>query len=157
MHTSNPGYKPGDYWMVCDLCGFDYRRSQMKQTWDGKWVCREDWEPKHPQLEVEGREDIQAVPVARPDTTDFTNETTLSVAASTGDSTITVADATGVSDHDAVGIMLDDDTVHWTNADGDPVGAVITLYTAMSGDAAIGNTVYTPGDSFGSCASADDL
>lgn len=71
-HTRNPGYRPGNHWVVCDRCGFDIRASEARETWDGLVVCPEDWEPRHPQDFVRGREDKQAAedPVRpRPDNT----------------------------------------------------------------------------------------
>lgn len=62
-------YIPGDYLMVCDVCGFTYRSSEMKKRWDNAWVCKKDFEPQHPQEFVKGRADKVRVPVARPDTT----------------------------------------------------------------------------------------
>jgi len=73
MHTPNPGYIPGDHWMECDICGFDYRYSQMRPNWRGQWVCKKDWEPRHPQDFVRGREDKIAPPVSRKGTTDNTH------------------------------------------------------------------------------------
>lgn len=63
-------YIPGDYLMVCDSCGFTYRRSQMKKRWDGMWVCAKDWEPRHPQEFVRAKADKIRVPVSRPQLTD---------------------------------------------------------------------------------------
>lgn len=60
-------YIAGDYWMICDRCGFKRRRSQMQKTWDGLWVCPEDFETRHPQDYVKGVVDKQSVPVARPE------------------------------------------------------------------------------------------
>lgn len=59
-------YIPGDYWMVCDECGLDYRRSEIRQRWDNAWVCEKDLEPKHPQESVRGIPEKINVPVARP-------------------------------------------------------------------------------------------
>lgn len=67
MHPRNPGYQPGNYWMVCDRCGFDYRRSEMKKEWTGLWVCKADWDPRHPLDFVKGIKEDQSVPVARPE------------------------------------------------------------------------------------------
>jgi hypothetical protein len=41
-------FKPYDYKRECDICGWDYLRSELHKTWDGKLVCKEDFEPKHP-------------------------------------------------------------------------------------------------------------
>ena len=56
--------------MVCDRCGFTIRSSEARKTWDGLMVCAEDWEPRHPQDFVRGKDDKQSVPVARPRPTD---------------------------------------------------------------------------------------
>lgn len=65
-------YIPGDCWMICDVCGFKKRASQMRRRWDGAMVCEKDWEPRHPQELVRFRgDDRQAVPVARPEPTDY--------------------------------------------------------------------------------------
>lgn len=67
---------------------------------------------------------------------------TIGVAAESGDFDITLENATAVDDTDIIGIALDDNWVGWTTVNGDPVGNVVTLTDALSGDAAVGNTVY---------------
>lgn len=59
-------YRPGDHLSVCDRCGFTLLASEMKKTWDGLLVCPADWEPRHPQDFVRGKEDKQSVLDARP-------------------------------------------------------------------------------------------
>jgi hypothetical protein len=63
---SGDSYIPGDYYLVCDVCGVDHRRSDMKKRWDNAWVCKEDWEPRNAQERVRGIPEKIAVPVARP-------------------------------------------------------------------------------------------
>lgn len=65
---STSGYIPGDFWRLCDRCGSRFRSSQTFRTWDGLYVCREDFETRHPQDFVRGRKDLQNVPNPRPDT-----------------------------------------------------------------------------------------
>ena len=61
-------YIPGDPWCVCDRCGFKFRKSQTRKTWDGFVVCKKDWEPRHPQdIGQTPREDKQFVKDARPE------------------------------------------------------------------------------------------
>jgi len=121
----------------------------MQQEWNGLWVCEKCFEPRHPQYDVKGRADRQNVPVARPNTVDTFNTTTLGAAASKGDTSITVASATGIEDNYSIGIVLDNESIHWTLVNGDPVGTTVTLEDAIAeADAASGNTVYIPGDSF---------
>ena len=44
-------YKPGDYKVVCDRCGFERYASECKMTWDNWFVCEDTcWEPKHEQF-----------------------------------------------------------------------------------------------------------
>ena len=61
---------PGDPWVQCDRCGFRYRMSQTRRTWDGLRVCDKDWEPKHPLLNIRAKIDRQAVHDARPESPD---------------------------------------------------------------------------------------
>jgi hypothetical protein len=42
-------YVQGDYKRSCDVCGFDYLRSELKKRWDGAIVCVKDWHPRPPQ------------------------------------------------------------------------------------------------------------
>jgi hypothetical protein len=64
-HDSD-SYIPGDYYLVCDVCGLDFRRSDMKERWDKAWVCHNDWEPRNEQESVRGIPEKINVPVARP-------------------------------------------------------------------------------------------
>ena len=45
-------YASGKYaYFICDVCGFRYRYTNARMTWDNSKVCRECYEPKHPQLD----------------------------------------------------------------------------------------------------------
>jgi len=151
-------YIPGDYWMICHVCGFKIRRSRMKKRYDGAWVCDQCWTPQHPQEFVKSIKETIAVPVARPDDSDIFDETTVKTAGSKGDGTIDLDSVSGLSDTYSLGIVLDDDTVHWTFCDGDPSGNTVTLKEELRNDAAKGNAVYIPGSSFITTAiTQDDL
>lgn len=67
--------------------------------------------------------------------------TALSADADSGDGTITVDSASGISDGDYIGIQLDDGTMQWTTVNGAPAGTTITLTTALTDDAAEDNVV----------------
>src|SRR3990167_4141973 len=58
-HSLSPGFKSGDYWAVCDRCGFDFRVSKLREEWTGAVVCTTCWEPRHPQDFVKSVEDNQ--------------------------------------------------------------------------------------------------
>lgn len=56
----------GEYNVICDVCGFQFKASETRMRWDNARVCTKDWEPRHPQDFVRGRRDRQAVRNARP-------------------------------------------------------------------------------------------
>ena len=58
------------YRMICDVCGFKYWNHDLRRNWKGLYVCRDDWEPRHPQDYVRGVPDDQTVPVSRPEAAD---------------------------------------------------------------------------------------
>ena len=64
--------KLGDYNAICDSCGRKFKASSMIKRWDGLFVCKEDYEPRHPQDFLRVRADKQNVPIARPDPVDDT-------------------------------------------------------------------------------------
>lgn len=48
--NGNHKYIPGDWWVICERCGFRYRKSEMRKEWTGLLVCAKNcWEPRHPQ------------------------------------------------------------------------------------------------------------
>lgn len=66
---STPGWRSGDFWRTCEVCGIRYRASETFKRWDGLYVCAEDFEQRHPQDFVRGRKDQQNVPDPRPEPT----------------------------------------------------------------------------------------
>lgn len=59
--------KLGDYNAICDSCGRKFKASTMLKRWDGLFVCKEDYEVKHPQLSLRVHADKQVVPIPRPE------------------------------------------------------------------------------------------
>jgi hypothetical protein len=43
-----PGWKPGRWSAICDVCGFRFHSDQLYKRWDGLEVCRKDLEARHP-------------------------------------------------------------------------------------------------------------
>jgi hypothetical protein len=60
-------YKHGDWNAECDVCGFEFKASQLRSRWDGLMVCRADYEPRHPSDFFRVRPEDTSVPWARPD------------------------------------------------------------------------------------------
>lgn len=70
-HSRNPGYQPGQHWVVCDRCGFDYRVRDIKAEWNGLAVCKYCWEPRHIQDFLRAhKEQIKPDGVVRPGVAD---------------------------------------------------------------------------------------
>lgn len=59
-----------------------------------------------------------------------------------GQTVITLADATGFAASDVIGVELDDGDMHWTTINGAPSGNDVTLTTALPSAAGEGNQVY---------------
>lgn len=53
-------WESGKYNAICDVCGFKFKNTELRQRWDGFMVCKTDWEIRHPQ------ELIRPVPDQRP-------------------------------------------------------------------------------------------
>lgn len=63
-------YIAGDWWVICDVCGFKKLASQVQKRWDGMIVCSEDWEPRHPQDFLRSVPENTSVPFVRPEPAD---------------------------------------------------------------------------------------
>lgn len=63
-------YDKGDWKALCDVCGREFKASQLNKRWDGLMCCRQDWEPRQPQDFVRGVSDPQLVPWTRPEPSD---------------------------------------------------------------------------------------
>lgn len=87
----NTYWKRGDHNGICQRCGFEFKFSELHKTWDGLWVCADDWEPRHPQDYVRGIPDNQSVRNTSPETPDTYAPffvTSLTSAVGSGDATI---------------------------------------------------------------------
>jgi len=63
-------YRHGDPNAICDRCGFKYKQSDLRKTWDGLWVCKKDWERRHPQDFIRAVEDYSKPPFIRSEADD---------------------------------------------------------------------------------------
>lgn len=57
-----------EYNVLCDVCGFKFKASELKYRWDGLLVCKEDWEIRHPSDFFRTRNDAHKLPFVRSDT-----------------------------------------------------------------------------------------
>jgi hypothetical protein len=69
-------------------------------------------------------------------------ETTVDGNEASGQTVISVADATGISNGDYICIVMDDDNLHTTTVNGAPSGNDVTITDALTAAAADGNKVY---------------
>lgn len=59
-------YVLGDNYVICDICGFQYRRSECRKNWKGQIVCSSDFEHRHPQELIKVRPEKNNVRDPRP-------------------------------------------------------------------------------------------
>lgn len=59
-------YSSGNWNVICDVCGKQYKSTDLRKRWDNLWVCFRDYEERQPQDFVRGVADTQAVPWSRP-------------------------------------------------------------------------------------------
>jgi len=60
-------FKSGLWNAICDRCGFKFKNTDLKQTWDGLMVCASCWEPRHPQELIRPIPDQNKLPWTRPE------------------------------------------------------------------------------------------
>lgn len=63
-------YKKGQWNAICDVCGFKFKSSKLKKTWEGLRVCEHDYETRHPQDFVRGKADTTHPAWTRTEPTD---------------------------------------------------------------------------------------
>lgn len=131
-------YAPGEFYRICARCGFRFHASRTRKTWDGLYVCFEDFESRHPQDFVRGRKDSQNVPDPRPEMAiSFVGPavTKLSAAASAGALTLSVDSSARFVATNRIGVTLSSGNVEAHVVQGVPDGTSI-LMTAALGDSA---------------------
>lgn len=57
----------GQWNAECDVCGFKFKSGDLKERWDGLYVCRDDWEERHPSDFFRARQEDQSTPWTRPE------------------------------------------------------------------------------------------
>lgn len=67
MRTS---FKKGQWVAQCDICDEKFHSSDLKKRWDGLYVCKLDYEVRHPMDFQKGIKDDPSVPWTRPVGTD---------------------------------------------------------------------------------------
>lgn len=66
----SPGWKPGRWSVICDVCGFRYHSDKLKKRWDGLMVCQQDMETRHPQEFLRVQPEKIVPPWVRPESSD---------------------------------------------------------------------------------------
>lgn len=141
---ADPNYIPGDYWIICETCGFQVRSSAARKRWDGLLVCDADWEPRHPQDFVRGRADHQNVPEPAPEPVqNFLGPLTteLTAAASAGATTLAVVSSVRFDATDRLGVMLSSGEMAQAVVSTVPTATSLTISPALPGAALLGAMV----------------
>lgn len=62
--------------VICPVCGFQYKSTEMKRRWDGVYTCEKDWEVRHPLDFYNVKGEDTSVPFVYPDVDGTTESTT---------------------------------------------------------------------------------
>ena len=65
-HSQNK-YLHGSWNVTCDVCGFKFKSCDVKKRWDDLYVCKDDWEPRHPSDLYRAPYEDPSVAFTRPD------------------------------------------------------------------------------------------
>lgn len=94
-------FRSGDYKAICDRCAFQFKASELQEEWDGLKVCRQCWDPKHPQEMIHPIADQNKLPWTRPEDPDvfvtFGKTGNFTVLAGASSATITDSNITSSS------------------------------------------------------------
>ena len=60
-------YDHGNPNKICDGCGQKYKASELRETWDHKFMCSYDWEQRQPQDLLKAMPDNQSIDNPRPE------------------------------------------------------------------------------------------
>lgn len=66
MRRGRGKWRAGDHWIIDDISGQKILRSEARMTWDGYLTHKNKWYPRHPQLDIKGRDEQISVPDTRP-------------------------------------------------------------------------------------------
>ena len=139
------GYRPGDFYRICERTGFKVYASQTRKEWTGRIVRKESFEQRHPQDFVRGVKDRQIVTDPRPEPTvdNFIGPltTTLTVAAPAGALNLTVDDTTRMFATDRVTVLLDNGYLLSTTIASVPDRHHLNLVARLPWSAASGNLI----------------
>ena len=64
-------YKPGEWNVLCAVCGFRFPASKIRTRWDGVLVCPEDYETRHPQDLIRIPQEDTSIPYSNPEVYTF--------------------------------------------------------------------------------------
>lgn len=63
-------FKAGCFNAICDVCGFKFKSDQLHKRWDGRMVCKEDFELRNPQDLIRLPKEDTSIPWSRPEPND---------------------------------------------------------------------------------------
>jgi hypothetical protein len=83
--------KSYEYNVICDVCGFKFKNHQLSERWDGRMVCKEDYETRHIADFYTTPNDTHALPFIRGDNQrELTwSPTNITLTQNTGSATLT--------------------------------------------------------------------
>lgn len=141
---AGPAYLKGDFWRICEECGFKMRSSQTRKRWDGLMVCDADFEERHPQDFVKGTIDRQNVPDPRPEAVNnFIGALTTEMlqAAAAGATTLYVVSTVRFTANDHIGLLMDDGNEYRAVVQSVVDSTILSTTAALPGSISAGASV----------------
>jgi len=114
--------------------------NRMFKAWEADGL--QVWKQEHVTLLLEKSKSSYDLGPSGDHWTASYTETAMRVAGASLDTTIECDSTTGMSASDYVGVVLDDDTIHWTTVASVTDGDTFELTSALTGAAAIDNAIY---------------
>jgi hypothetical protein len=138
-------YIRNDHWVIDDRSGLKIRSSEARREWTGAVVHKDDWEARHPQDFVRAKPERAIVRNPRPrpvDTFQGPLDTTVTVAALPGSTTLTVASSVRMEAGDFITVMLDNGEPFRVLLLAVPDSVTLSLFAALPAAVSVGNMVY---------------
>jgi len=71
IYSMSTHFKPGQWNVICDVCGFKFKSGEVKTRWDGLIVCKDDFEQRHPMDFMRVTDRTTTVPFTRTEQEDI--------------------------------------------------------------------------------------
>jgi hypothetical protein len=141
-----PTYDKGNWKAICDICGMEYKASDLRLRWDGFMVCNKDFELRQPQDFVRAKIDIQAAPWTRPESSD--NFISIPYFLQFSDTTTIVDNSTRIVNKIIATAGPFNSPLNSFSLNGNGLNSDVFVFTALSGEQFTVSETYTDSNTY---------